>query len=263
MARVGSVARLARYPVKSMAGEPLESAFVGYAGVYGDRAFAFVSSYNNPVFPWVTAREMPELLLYSPRFREPDKAAAPLNAALARLYPPGLNPWYAPPEEMMVDVTTPAGEILAIDDPELIARIGREVGNADCISLVRSERALTDCRPISLFAVQTAAQLTTELGLDADLRRFRANIYLDLESLGGFGEETLVGRTLRIGDEVVVRVVERDSRCKIISLDPDTAASDPGYLRQVVKQHDSVAGIYAAVLSEGMAQVGDAVELLD
>ena len=37
---VGHIARLCRYPVKSLAGETLEHAFVGFAGVYGDRIYA-------------------------------------------------------------------------------------------------------------------------------------------------------------------------------------------------------------------------------
>ena len=38
---VGTVESLWRYPVKSMRGEELIEIFAGYAGVYGDRLFAF------------------------------------------------------------------------------------------------------------------------------------------------------------------------------------------------------------------------------
>ena len=37
MSVVGKVDSLWRYPVKSMRGEELEEAFVGFSGVYGDR----------------------------------------------------------------------------------------------------------------------------------------------------------------------------------------------------------------------------------
>jgi uncharacterized protein YcbX len=49
--------------------------------------------------------------------------------------------------------------------------------------LRRSERAMTDCRPISLFSIQTGRQLGDEIGTVLDKRRFRANIYMDLASL--------------------------------------------------------------------------------
>ena len=44
MATIGKVESLWRYPVKSMRGEELNEAFVGFAGVYGDRLFAFRSA---------------------------------------------------------------------------------------------------------------------------------------------------------------------------------------------------------------------------
>ena len=44
MSIVGKVEALWRYPVKSMRGEELQAAFVGVAGLYGDRAFAFARS---------------------------------------------------------------------------------------------------------------------------------------------------------------------------------------------------------------------------
>jgi uncharacterized protein YcbX len=43
MSLIGTVDSVWRYPVKSMRGEELEEMFAGYAGVYGDRLFAFVS----------------------------------------------------------------------------------------------------------------------------------------------------------------------------------------------------------------------------
>ncbi len=42
MERIGTVETICRYPVKSMAGEDVAQAFVGFAGLMGDRAFAFV-----------------------------------------------------------------------------------------------------------------------------------------------------------------------------------------------------------------------------
>jgi uncharacterized protein YcbX len=69
MSIIGKVESLWRYPVKSMRGEALKEAFVGFAGVYGDRMFAFRSSAAPAGFPWLTGREEREMLLYRPRFR--------------------------------------------------------------------------------------------------------------------------------------------------------------------------------------------------
>ena len=53
---VGKVESVWRYPVKSMRGEELPEAFVGFSGVYGDRLFAFKSSARPDGFPYLTGR---------------------------------------------------------------------------------------------------------------------------------------------------------------------------------------------------------------
>ncbi len=263
MSIIGKVDSLWRYAVKSMHGEELNEAFVGYSGVYGDRLFAFRSSSSPKGFPYLTAREQRNLLRYRPRFRFPEKAAHPVNLAEAEGIGPGLNPVSASAAELMVDVDAPTGERLAIDDPALLGRIGEGISGAPALSLVRSERAMTDCRPISLLSVQSIRQLGDEMGTKVDPRRFRANIYLDLEAESGFAEDEFVGRSMRLGSKVVLSILERDPRCAMITLDPDTGESNPKYLRQVAGAHKGMAGVYGAVLVEGTVRKGDAVELLD
>src|SRR2546423_1558860 len=76
---IGTVDSLWRYPVKSMRGEEMEEIFVGYAGVYGDRLFAFVSDGNPKGFPYFTGRDQRQMIRYRARFRNPEKAARPVN----------------------------------------------------------------------------------------------------------------------------------------------------------------------------------------
>jgi uncharacterized protein len=261
MSVVGKIDSLWRYPVKSMRGEELEEAFVGFAGVYGDRLFAFRSSARPKGFPFLTGRQHEQMLLYRPRFRHPDRAAKPANLTEAENIAPGVTPLFADPAELAVDVATPSGEVLGVDDPTLMGLLDKRIGDGHALSLLRSERAMTDCRPISLFSIQTGRQLGDEIGTAVDKRRFRANIYMDLGSAAGFVEDAYVGRTLRIGSKVVVSVLERDPRCKMITLDPDTAQPNPQLLRTVTQTHDNMAGVYGAVLIEGTIRQGDAIEL--
>src|ERR1043165_8281577 len=118
MSIVGKVDSLWRYPVKSMRGEELNEAFAGYPGVYGDRVFAFKSSASPAGFPYFTAREQRRLLQYRPRFRYPDKAACPVN--LAEAESKGAAALSADISELILDVETPDGKTLAIDDPALL-----------------------------------------------------------------------------------------------------------------------------------------------
>ena len=259
MSVVGKVESLWRYPVKSMHGEEMEELFAGYGGVYGDRLFAFRSSAAPPGFPYFTGRDQRHMIRYRPRFRHPEKAARPIN--LTEADQNGAAPLSASPEELMIDVETPEGNLFAIDDPRLaeIVRNGRDHE----LTLLRSERALTDCRPISLFSIQTAQQIGNEIGSQVDKRRFRANIYLDLPALQPFVEDEFVGRSLRLGSKVVVSIVARDSRCMMVTLDPDTAEKAPAVLKTIAQAHHGYAGVYGAVLTEGMVRKADAVELLE
>jgi uncharacterized protein YcbX len=259
---VGRVESLWRYPVKSMRGEELNEAYIGFPGIYGDRLLAFTSSASPTGFPYLTGREQRQMLLYRPRFRHPDKAVKPPNLAEAEAIAPGLNPVIGSPDDLTVDVETPSGETLAIDDPRLIRGLLGGLGDEQTLTLQRSERGMADCRPLSLFSLQTTRQLGEEIGLTLDKRRFRANVYVDLEGEMGFGEDSFVGRKLKIGSKTVLSVLERDPRCAMVSIDPDTAERNPEILRQVSKGHDGRAGVYAAVLVEGLVRPGDAIELL-
>ena len=263
MNSIGTVESLWRYPVKSMRGEEMDEMFAGYAGVYGDRLFALQSSASPKGFPYLTGREQREMLRYRPRFRYPDKAARPVNLTEAENIAPGANPVYADPADLMLDVETPGGKMVAIDDPALIDMLGNGIDEKHHLRLLRSERAMTDCRPISLFGVQSARKLSEETGIAVDKRRFRANIYLDFASSEGFAEDAFVGRSLRIGSKVILSILERDPRCMMITLDPDTGEKEPALLKKVAQAHSGMAGVYGAVLAEGMVRKGDSVELFD
>jgi len=116
---------------------------------------------------------------------------------------------------------------------------------------------------LSILAVQTAKKLGDETGVAVDKRRFRANVYVDLINAEGFAEDEFVGKSLRIGPKVTVAVLQRDARCMMITLDPDTAEKSPAILKAVAHAHAGMAGVYAAVLTEGMIRKGDSVESLD
>jgi hypothetical protein len=262
MTTVATVESLWRYPVKSMAGEEVSEAFVGFSGVYGDRCYAFGDAAARKGFPYLNANVQQQMLLYRPRFRHPSRAAAPPNLAEAAAIAPGVTPANAEPGDMNLDVVTPGGEVVAVDDPGLLEMLAEGLRGEHRLALVRSDRALTDCRPVSLIGLQTVRQVEEEVGFAVDKRRFRANIYLDLAA-GGFGEERLVGRRLRIGSKAVLAVLERDPRCKMISLDPDTGGHDPEVMRKVAQAHEAYAGVYCAVLVEGVVAKGDPVEALD
>ena len=201
------------------------------------------------------------MLLYRPKYRHPERTVKPANLAEAEALGSGLNPLYADFSDLIVDVETPAGERLAIDDPRLLSMLSGGVRANHELTLLRSARSMTDCRPISIISNQTVHRLSKEMGSNLDKRRFRANLYVELKSGDGFGEDEFVGRTLKIGAKAAIAVLQRDSRCKMITLDPDTAQPSPDVMTRLARDHAGKAGIYGAVIVEGTIRPGDEIAL--
>jgi uncharacterized protein YcbX len=246
-----------------MRGEEVPEVFMGFSGVYGDRCYAFKNSAARKGFPYLNANVLQQMLLYRPQFRDPERASKPPNLIEASSIAPGVNPANGDAEDMALDVVTPSGEIMSVDDPALVKLLGEGLSEKNQLRLVRSDRALTDCRPVSLISLQTVRQVESELGMALDKRRFRANIYFNFATeRGGFAEDDFVGRRLRIGAKATMMVLERDPRCKMISLDSETGEHNPEVLRKVVRAHDNFAGVYCAVLVEGLLKKGDLIELV-
>src|SRR5690348_11382911 len=66
---LGRVTALFRYPVKSMAAEPLQQVEVSWNGFDGDRRWAFIrGGLVRSGFPWLTIRENPSMWKYEPYF---------------------------------------------------------------------------------------------------------------------------------------------------------------------------------------------------
>src|SRR5687768_6300166 len=97
---VATVERLWRYTDKSRAGEDPSEAAVGFPSVYGDRCYAFTDAAGRKGFPFVNANVQQRMLLYRPRFRRPERAAAPPNLAEATAIAPGVTPANAEPGDM-------------------------------------------------------------------------------------------------------------------------------------------------------------------
>ena len=91
---VARVTGLYLYPVKSMRGVAVSSLGAWWYGFDGDRKHAFVRSGNPTGFPWLTARQLPEMLLYQPYFvdpAEPRPAHPRLRVGARVCYPPRLD----------------------------------------------------------------------------------------------------------------------------------------------------------------------------
>ena len=263
MRMVGRLESVWRYPVKSMPGKSLPEAYVSFAGVLGDRLFAVHHAGAPKAFPFLTARSRKEMLRFLPKFRRPELSRVPGNLIEAETRGPGLTPLFPSSEELALEIETPDGKILPASDPALPGLIGGDQLDASDLTIIRSDRAMTDCRPLSLLGTQTIDGIGRAIGLTLDKRRFRENFYVDLDGGKSFAEDAFVGRRLQIGSKLTIHILERDVRCRLIGIDPETLDENSEILRYLAKNHDNTAGVYAAVLVEGLVRPGDEIVLLD
>ena len=240
MIELGHVCELVRYPVKSMAGCPAESAFLGWHGLDGDRRFAFRRLGDPSNFPWLSASRVPELILY---------------------HPVGLDP--RTDEPLPTHVRTPAGTLVELRSLELQNEIASRFGSG--VELMHLKHGMFDEGSVSVISLATMAGIGAEAGADLDRRRFRANIFLETRESTPFLEDGWVGGTLLFGTgepRPAVSVTMRDVRCVMVNFDPDTGTQDKRVLKTVVRLNQNNAGVYGTVVQTGTVRVGDPVRLV-
>ena len=225
---LATIVELWRYPVKGMRGESVQSLELDLHGIAGDRRFAIHSSGAPPGKPLLTGAERAAMLLYRGNGQGDETT-----------------------------VTTPGGEVFSIHDPLLTAHLRASLPGGHSLSVVASDKPLTDVRPVAVLGIGTVAQLARELRTPLDARRFRANILLRFPE--GFAEDALAGRRVRLGAGAVLHLRERTPRCRIVILDPETAAADPPLMKHLDQLHGGRVGVYATVVAPGTLRVGDAV----
>jgi MOSC domain-containing protein len=239
----GRISAIFRYPVKSMAGESLDLARLGWHGIEGDRRFAFRRLTDNSGFPWLTASKLPQLLLYKPFGL--DSNANNRNGEL-----------------LPTHVRTPDGTEYELRSNELRAEVSRRYGSE--VELMNLKSGIFDEACISVISLGTVDGIERESGRDLDLRRFRPNVVIETETAEPFAEDKWVGRTLLLGERnsgAAVRVTMRDERCVMVNFDPDTAERDSKVMKTVVRMNENCAGVYGTVVQAGELRVGQVVTL--
>lgn len=238
MTQIGTIKHITRYPVKSMRGESLDEAHVAFHGIPADRSYTFVQEGVHNLFPFLTARECPDLMRYQPVWEVDGDEGGPRR-------PPALL------------VETPDRERFPIDSEELRADIERRAGRP--VRLHSDYRGNKDVAYVSVIALPTLRALAEAAGVEADQRRWRMNLVVDAE-VEPFGEKEWLGRTLAVGDARLV-VTEQDKRCVMTTLDPETGSSTPSVLKKTGEMNDAFAGVYASVAAMGAVRLGDEVLL--
>jgi hypothetical protein len=266
---VGSVGSLWRYPIKSMMGEELNAIAVTERGLLGDRAYALMDSSTGKVVSAKNPRKWSTLLDFAATYTEPPR--------LGEKFPP-------------VQITLPENTIVSTEqsdiDQALSAALGREVTLSmsapeaptleeywpDVEGLDHRETVTEEEMPSETFFDFAVVHVLTTATIDRlrelypegrfEGRRFRPNIVVEPASdERTFIENSWIGRTLTLGDEVRLSINGPCPRCVMTTLPQGNLPKDVGILRTAAQHNQAHVGVYAAVLQGGMVRRGDRVRL--
>ncbi len=237
---IGRIEAIFRYPVKSMRGEALDAAELGWHGLEGDRRLALRRLDERGAFPWLTATKVPELILFTPkRLEDASDGALPTH------------------------VLTPEGEAIPVFGEALAAEIGRHYRAP--VEMMQLKHGIFDEASISVITSETVREISRLAGTRADIRRFRPNIVVRSTRAVPFEEDEWVDGVLTFGDAddpPAVTVTMRDERCAMVNFDPDSGSPAPEVLKAVVRAHQNTAGIYGTVTRIGRLAIGQTVTLV-
>jgi uncharacterized protein len=221
---MASVVEVWRYPVKSMAGERLESSMVTDKGLEGDRRWALIDRSAIRDGKWFNIKQHAALMTYHARLASGS-----------------------------LEVVAPDGSSGTMD-LDLVRRF--EAESSRPLELRELAGGNFDDSHVLIVNLASVQAFALEAGMPVDHRRFRANLYVD--GLEPEEELSWLGRRIRAG-EAELEVTSRCERCKVITMDPDTTEAAPDLLRILVERHDERFGVYCRVVRPGRVAVGDHV----
>ena len=266
---VGSVGSSWRYPIKSMMGEELNAIAVTERGLLGDRAYALMDRSTGKVASAKNPRKWRNLLEFAATYTKPPR--------LGEKFPP-------------VQITLPENTIVTTEqsdiDQILSAALGREVTLStsapkaptleeywpDVDGLDHRETVTEEEMPAETFFDFAMVHVLTTNTIDRlrelypegrfEVRRFRPNIVVEPASdERTFIEDSWIGRTLTLGDEVRLSISGPCPRCVMTTLPQGDIPKDVGILRTAAQHNQAHVGVYATVLQGGMVRRGDPVRL--
>jgi MOSC domain-containing protein len=236
MLATGRVTELHRWPVKSMAGQPVDALNIDERGAAGDRAHALFDEFKGAPRR-LTVRQVPRMLLWRAGYDGAD---------------------VTPQDVPFPELTAPDGRTFDWRDPQLPQALEDDLGRP--VALRRDLGLMQDLDHSLLVTTQaTLDAVAAALDTEIDLRRFRTNVHVVLDA-EPYAEEEWEGRELTIGD-AAFRLLHPCERCVIPTRDPDSAQKWPELLRWLTRERRMLFGMNARPLRPARIAIGDPVSL--
>jgi len=260
-----TVSSLWRYPVKSMIGEELRATEVNDKGLLGDRSSALIDVETGKIVSAKNPKRWPNMFSCHSRYEDF-------------------------PFSNCIRITLPDGSTVRSDDRRinsiLSEAFGREVefisqtlNNPqleeywpDIEELDNRDIVTDEDMPAGTFFDLAKIHLLTTSTLDElcrlypegrfEPRRFRPNIILNTDQ-PGFVENDWVGKTLKIGSEVQLKITDLCPRCVMTTVSQGDLPKDTNILRTAAQHNGAHVGVYAEVLNAGKITCDDEVSIID
>jgi uncharacterized protein YcbX len=273
----GRVVSLWRYPVKSMLGEELNSAYVTERGLVGDRSYALIDQETGKVASAKNPRKWGKLFDFRAAFIEDTQQQVDENIIppVRITFPDGTHIYSSDQDNIDHTLSSVLGREVRLMRATNLEKPSYEEYWPDIDGLAQREKVTDEAMPpqtffdiavIHLFTTSTINRLR-ELYPEGrfEVRRFRPNIVVEStseEKKKDFIENSWVGKKLMIGEDIVLRVTGPCTRCVMITLPQGDLPKDLGILRTVAQYNRVTAGVYATVHGgEGTIRRGDLVRL--
>jgi len=249
------VSALWRHPVKSMQGQSVATAQIDPDGLRGDRRWGVRDEVTGKV---LTGRREPRLLGASavldadggPAITLPDGTPV---CGQNETSDQALSAWLQQQVTLVGAADAPGGRA------EFFADATDD--SSEAIEWTMPPGRFVDAMPILLL---TSASLRAGADLYADgawdVRRFRPNIFVDVDD-EGWVEDAWCGRVVRIGD-VELLPQQGCVRCTMVTRHQPGLARDLDIYKTVARHHGGTMGVWSTVQTPGTIRVGDAVEVV-
>ena len=278
------VARIWRYPVKSMLGEALTECAVGPSGLEGDRAYALIDGEDGKVASAKNPRKWGVLLacraalldggvaeITLPDGRTVRSDDPDIDAVLSKVVGRDVRLASTAPDDRTFEEVWPDIEGLAPEEVIVGTNIGTDDGERVSqlpLGMAAPPGTFFDLALLHVLTTSTLAHLQA-LAPEAtfDVRRYRPNVLIETDGQDGFVENGWVGRTVGLGG-VQMAVSMPTMRCVMTTLPQEDLPRDRDTLRAIAAHNRleitglgqwACAGVYGDVTGSGTLRMGDAV----
>ena len=280
--QVGSVTSVWRYPVKSMIGEELGLAHVSNHGFFGDRSYAIVDTTDGKTATAKNPRTWPTLFTFKATCIQTvasDEKMPPVRITL----PNGatVTSEHSDLDQILSTALKREVRLMAVEQGEVkgvqAALPSFWTGRSDeywpdiegrdhrdtTTEFTLPTGTFFDAATIHLLTTATLNQLHEHYPSgNFAIQRFRPNMVVEpLEKMKGFVENSWIGHTVAIGEEVRLTITDPCGRCVMTTLSQGNLPKDPGILRTTLQHNDGKVGVYARVLRGGTIRPGDRVQV--